>query len=394
MTCYRFGSLALVCLVAFVGCSSGSSGSNGTTRGDAFYDPPDPLPSDVPGTLIRAEEIEPFAEGVRSWRVLYVSTAVDGSPIAVSGLVAAPEGPPPGAGYDVVSWSHGTKGVSDPCTPSKGYRSGFHDFYDIAPELVAAGYVGVSSDYEGLGTPGIHPYLVGPSEGRGALDIVRAAQQLEGTGAGSRVVVWGRSQGGHGSLFAGEIAPSWAPELELLGVISAAPASEFRAIITSGVFLSGARGFIWQLTVGMDASYAELSIEDVYTPEALSEIERLLEEEACGGEFSEVAAGYDGAGFATSPLDIPAWVARLDESSPGNVKTDVPILLLQGQDDMVVPILLTNVLEDRLCAVGDEVDYRVFEGFGHNDSTLQNMPLMLEWTAARFAGEPAATTCE
>ena len=388
MRVFSICSFFAVCLMALPsGCSD-----DGSTAAD-FYSPPDPLPSDVPGTLIRAEAIEPLAEGSKAWRVLYVSTAVDGTAIAVSGLVAAPAEPASAAGYDVVTWAHGTKGVSDPCAPSKGYRSGFHDFYDIAPELVAAGYVGVMSDYEGLGTPGIHPYLVGPSEGRGVLDIVKAAQQIEEAGAGSRVVIWGRSQGGHGALFAGEIAPTWAPGLDVLGVISAAPASEFQAIITSGVLLPGARGFIWQLSVGFEASYAELSIEDVYTPDALSSIEALLDEEACGAEFGEVAATFDGAGFAMSPLEIPAWVTRLDENSPGNVPTSVPILLIQGQEDRVVPILLTNVLENRLCEIGNEVDYRVFPGYGHNDSTEKNMPLMLEWTAARFAGEPASTTC-
>ena len=388
-------SLASASLVFFIsaGCS-GSPSASGTVGGDAFYVPPDPLPSEVPGTLIRAEEIEPFSEGTKAWRVLYVSTAVDGSAIAVSGMVAAPAGPAPAIGYDVVTWSHGTKGVSDPCTPSRGYRSGFHDFYDIAPELVAEGYVGVSSDFEGLGTPGIHPYLVGASEGRGALDIVRAAQQIEGAGAGSRVVVWGRSQGGHSALFAGEIAPTWAPELEVLGVISAAPASEFQAIIGSGAFLPGARGFIWQLTVGFEASYAELSIEDLYTDEALTAINALLEQEACGAEVGEVAKDFLNAGFETSPLDLADWTARLEENSPGNVTTGVPILLIQGEADTVVPILLTNVLAQRLCAIGDELDYQVFPDFGHNDSTQQNMPLMLDWTAARFAGQPASTSCE
>lgn len=372
---------------------AGGMGGAGGVAEDPFYIPPVPLPSEVPGTLIRAEAIEPFVEGTNAWRVLYVSTAIDGSPIAVSGLVAAPSGAAPEAGYDVVTWAHGTKGVSDACAPSKGYRSGFHDFYDIAPELVAAGYVGVMSDYEGLGTPGIHPYLVGPSEGRGVLDIVKAAQQIEDAGAGSRVVIWGRSQGGHAALFAGEIAPIWAPELEVFGVISAAPASEFRGIIGLGVVLPGARGFIWQLTIGFEAAYAELSIDDVYTPEARGAIDTLLDEEACGAEFGEVAATFDGAGFATSPFDIPAWVTRLEENSPGKVPTEVPILLIQGEADMVVPIVLTDALYSRLCTIGDEIDYRVFEGYGHNDSTQQNMPLMLEWTAARFAGEPAATTC-
>jgi pimeloyl-ACP methyl ester carboxylesterase len=164
-------------------------------------------------------------------------------------------------------------------------------------------------------------------------------------------------------------------------------------VITSGVLLPGAKGFIWQLSVGFEASYAELSIEDVYAPDALIAIEALLDEGACGAEFGEVAATFDGAGFATSPLEVPAWVNRLEENSPGNVPTEVPILLIQGQEDRVVPILLTNVLENRLCGIGNEVDYRVFPGYGHNDSTEKNMPLMLEWTAARFAGEPASTTC-
>ena len=382
---------ALLCLC--LGCSGSDQAV--AIGGDAFYLPPDPLPSDVPGTLIRTQEIEPFSEGSKAWRVLYVSTAVDGTAIAVSGMVAAPGGGAPEGGYDVVTWAHGTKGVSDPCTPSKGYRSGFHDFYDIAPQLVAAGYVGVSTDYEGLGTPGIHPYLVGPSEGRGVLDIVKAAGQIEGVGAGNRVVVWGRSQGGHAALFAGEIAPSWAPELEVLGVISAAPASEFAAIVSPlGVEIPGARGFIWQLTVGLEASYSELSLDDLYGADALSAIEMLLDEEACGADVGEVAAGFDGAGFETSPLELPAWVTRLQENSPGNAVTEVPILLMQGEADMVVPSFLTGILYANLCLIGDEVDYRVFEDFGHNDSTQQNMPLMLGWTETRFAGEPAATTCE
>lgn len=379
-----------LCVAGLCAACDGGTGSSA----EDFYVPPDPLPSSVPGTLITAEEIEPFAEGSRAWRVLYVSRAVDDTPIAVSGMVAAPAGPAPEAGYDVVTWSHGTTGIPDSCAPSKGYRTGYHDFFDIAPVLVAAGYVGVATDYEGLGTPGVHPYLVGPSEGRGVLDIVKAAQQIEGAGAGSRVVIWGRSQGGHGALFAGEIAPTWAPELEILGVISAAPASEFQGVITSGVFLPGARGFIWQLSIGFVAAYEGLAMDDVYTPQALAAMQQLLDEEACGDEFGEVAGGFEGAGFATSPLNLPDWVERLDENSPGNVRAEAPILLLQGQADMIVPILLTNVLYDRLCDVGSQVDYRVFEGFGHNESTKENMPLLMEWTAARFAGDPATTTCQ
>ena len=58
---YRSWAFAAVLLCLCAGCSS-DAGTE-VTGDDAFYLPPDPLPADVPGTLIRAEEIEQFAEG-------------------------------------------------------------------------------------------------------------------------------------------------------------------------------------------------------------------------------------------------------------------------------------------------------------------------------------------
>ena len=91
--------------------------------------------------------------------------------------------------------------------------------------MMARGYVVVATDYPGLGTPGIHPYLIGVSEGRAVLDSVRAARELPDAGASDRFAVWGHSQGGHASLYTGELAASYAPELKLVGVAAAAPAT-------------------------------------------------------------------------------------------------------------------------------------------------------------------------
>lgn len=376
------------------GATGGAGGFAGASGFDpAFYVPPDPLPSDTPGTLLRSERMTPFADGMNVWRVLYVSQALDESPIAVSGMVAAPADPGPDDGRPVVSWGHGTKGVSDRCAPSRGYRISSHDFYDIAPELIAQGYVAVSSDYEGLGTEGTHPYLVGDSEGRGKLDIIRAARAIPEANAGNEVVVWGRSQGGHAALFAGEIAPEWAPELNLLGVVAAAPGSELLGALSVGPGVSRSWGFLWQITVGLEAAYPDLSLDDIYDSGTLEQIRTLVDEEACGREFNERAAEASGIGFETNPIDDAAWRARLEENSPARRPTEAAILLLQGTEDTIVPKPLTDILNANLCAIGTKVDYRIFEGFSHNDSTLMNMPLMLEWTAARFAGESAATTC-
>ena len=57
------------------------------------------------------------------------------------------------------------------------------------------------------------------------LDSVRAARDLPDAGASNRFAVWGHSQGGHASLYTGELAASYAPDLKLVGVAAAAPAT-------------------------------------------------------------------------------------------------------------------------------------------------------------------------
>ena len=83
----------------------------------------------------------------------------------------------------------------------------------------------VATDYAGLGTKGIHPYLIGESEARSVLDSVRAARALPNSGASNRFAVLGHSQGGHAALDPGQVAARYAPDLKLVGVAAAAPAT-------------------------------------------------------------------------------------------------------------------------------------------------------------------------
>ena len=182
--------------------------------------------------------------------VIYQSTRVsDGAPIAVSGIVAIPQGNPPTGGWPVVSWSHGTVGVADRGAPSLDSEEladigdptdppmTVHRKINAAPhgllnEFLNRGWAVVMTDYEGLGTRGPHPYLFGTSEARGVLDIVRAARALHNrdTATGQetisrRFVIVGHSQGGQAALFAAHLAPTWTAELTLLAVAAIAPAS-------------------------------------------------------------------------------------------------------------------------------------------------------------------------
>jgi acetyl esterase/lipase len=91
--------------------------------------------------------------------------------------------------------------------------------------IIAQRHIVVATDYAGLGTEGIHPYLIGESEARSVLDSVRAARALPNSGASNRFAVWGHSQGGHAALYTGQVAARYAPDLKLVGVAAAAPAT-------------------------------------------------------------------------------------------------------------------------------------------------------------------------
>src|SRR5436305_1920461 len=144
--------------------------------GTAFYTPPSPLPGKTHGDLIWARKLtgQPaLAPAASNQLVLYRSTGVNGKPVAVSGTVSLPKGKAPKGGWPVITWAHGTTGIADACAPSL-----IGTVYDspLLNKWLKAGYAVVRTDYEGLGTPAEpHPYLIGASEGRSVLDIVRAA---------------------------------------------------------------------------------------------------------------------------------------------------------------------------------------------------------------------------
>jgi hypothetical protein len=147
------------------------------------------------------------------------------------------------------------------------------------------------------------------------------------------------------------------------------------------------------MILAYEATYPDLNLEDIYDDETLHTIRALAAQEVCSSDFAAAASNVENAGFVTNPSDVPRWHERLLENSPGYTGTEMPILLLQGSADPGVPQWQTDILFDRLCRIGSQTDYRVFEGYNHVGSLTLNVPTALEWTAARFAGEPASDTC-
>ena len=236
--------------------------------------------------------------------------------------------------------------------------------------------------------------FVGESEGRGVLDIVRAARQIPEAGASERVVVIGRSQGGQAALFAGELAASYAPELDVLGVVAAAPLStlytESGLSIASFARLPGVSVLFWGAAAGFKAAYGDMGLDVIFSPEALAALPEA--EGLCGADVEAFADSFPQGGIATLPGDVEAWRDLLQQNSPGNVASPMPLLVVQGDAD-VLKSFTDRLVDEKLCALGDTVEYRVFVGTDHVGSTRDHFPELLAWTADRFAGLPPVSTC-
>jgi alpha-beta hydrolase superfamily lysophospholipase len=381
--------LATLAVLALTATAIAPSAAAAVKDGADFYTPPTNMPKKAPGTIIRSTPIT-APSGAKAWKVLYHSRSVNGDDIAVSGVVVVPTGAAPKDGRPVVTWAHGTEGLGDDCAPSKDADTA--TTLAFVKQLVDAGYVVAATDYEGLGTPGVHPYLVGESEGRSVLDAARAARLLKGSGAGDRVLVAGHSQGGQAALFAGELAKSYAPELDVLGVAAAAPAADVEHILPLAAGISGAAGYLAMGIQGFHAAYPEADPATVLSPDAAAKSQAATTQ--CAADVMRAFQGVSGpAVLARDPLSIPAIRKLLHENSAGNRPAGAPLLIVQGSADTTIPKVLTDAFDVKACAAGATVDYRVYEGATHTTVIVAAQDDVVQWLADRVAGKPAPTTC-
>ena len=347
-----------------------------------------PLPPAPPGTLIRSEPL-PAPVGVRGWRILYHSRTLADADIAVSGTVFAPTTPAPPTGRPVVAWAHGTTGSGDSCAPSTDLQplNGIED----GTALLAAGDVIVASDYEGLGTPGPHPYLVGASEARSVLDAVRAAIHLPEAGTGNAFAVFGHSQGGQAALAVGQLAATYAPDLHLIAAAATAPPTDLTALTARLTHLDYGIAYLVEAAAGYSATDPSANLSAILTPKAAASLPLL--ETGCTDDLITAYAGMSIQDtFIHDPRTTPPWSTGFARAAIDRLPGDLPILILQGSQDPIVSADITTATVHRLCAAGDLVDYHLYPEAAHNVVPAAADDLNT-WLAGRFQHQPPPTTC-
>ncbi len=380
-----FGGMAAACAAVIVLAAPARA---------QFYDV---NPADIPGqpgSVIRVAAFENSPAGAQAYRVLYRSVGLQGEPIAVSGTVIHPLGQPPAGGRNVIAWAHPTTGVARRCAPSM-WPLMFDDIPGLT-EMIARGYVIAATDYPGLGTPGTHPYMVGVSEGRAVLDMVRAAMNMPEPGAGARFVAWGHSQGGHAALFAGELARQYAPELKLLGVAAAAPATYlgelFAADIDGRVGRALASFALWSWSRIYDAP-----LDAVLFPQAVPAFDRVAA--GCIESLNQAL----GVALAERPLQgqflkvnitrTEPWKTFIARNTPGHAPAGMAYFIAQGTADTTVRPRITAQFVRALCQQNVPVRFVSMPGLNHTQIARGAARAAVAWMADRFAAAPPPSDC-
>jgi alpha-beta hydrolase superfamily lysophospholipase len=347
----------------------------------------------APGDLVSVTTIEAPAHA-KAWRVIYETTGLNGAPRTVSGLIVVPDGKAPPGGRPVVSWAHPTTGIAESCGPSASRNR-----YALIPDLssmIARGYVVAATDYPGLGTPGIHPYLIGVSEARSVIDIVRAARKFPTAAASSRYVAWGHSQGGQAVLFVDQIAASYAPELQLLGAVAVAPPTQLKDNLHDVIATDSGRVLASYTLVAWSQLY-DTPLVDV-TRRGSRPIIRLVAKQ-CALTFLTGSAVMLTAKLLSANMVLPSfwtsdtWVDAARENSPDPSRMRAPLLVAQGTQDHLVLPSFTAAFVRTACASGARVDLLHIDGGSHFWAGVDSAAFAENWIAQRFASQPLPSGC-
>ncbi|NLE78353.1 MAG: lipase [Rhodococcus sp.] len=332
----------------------------------------------VPGTVTHSEPLPSelsLPGAAAAYRLTYNTLGIGEQPATSTGAVFVPEGAAPEGGWPILSWAHGTVGLGDDCAPSEHPRTPRDSAY--LSHWLDEGYAVVATDYVGLGTPGLHPYLDGDVAAHSVIDMVRAGRAVVPELSNKWMAI-GQSQGGHAAVYTAHEATSYAPELDFRGAVATGAPSNLEHLFPFGdpafpeIGLDGLTTFSTYILAGMREADPGLDVNSYLTPRGreLVDSARTL----CYDDQAERVAGVSVGALLSRSLNNPEFRGAITNYlAVPTTGYDRPLFLGQGLTDTVVPAPLSFALAPQLLAGGADVTYRTYPT-DHNGTMAASLP--------------------
>jgi triacylglycerol lipase len=394
--------------------------ADGCTAADAdIYRPPAQATA-APGTVIACRQVDSLpmvgsGTPLTAWKVQYGSTDGHGKANAVAGTVAVPKAAWPGPGpRPLVAFVPGTLGIGSQCAFSKQLAGEYQDAYE-GPNIAALlkkGYAVAATDGAGYLEGQVHPYVSGADAGHAVLDMARAAAKVPGSGVSpaAQVGLWGYSEGGSGSLWAAQLARSYAPELKVVAVASGGVPADLKAVarnLNGGAFA----GFLMDAVIGMAVTHPDMPFDELLDDEgrkAVHDAESLC---AVGTVTRFAGARVENYTkdrlsleqlFALRGPDGTTWGEIVDTNKLGvgvgpagsgaRYEIGFPVLQYHGALDEVIPAAVGEAAHRAYCAAGIPAEWRPYPA-DHLLGDGQAVDDSVAWLGTRFEGKAATGNC-
>lgn len=272
--------------------------------------------------------------------------------------------------------------------------------------MVARGFAVVVTDGVGLGTPGPVPILMRQAAGTALLDAARAAMKLPGTSLDPHgpVALWGWSSGGQASGSAAELAPSYAPDLHLVGAWIGAPPADLTLLppfLDGSIFLV-ALGYALN---GIAAAYPQAA--PLLLPALSEQGKDLLTRSATMCVVEGVLTfsfHHLNEYFSIDPAEVfssEAVRTVLNAQRLGTMKSAIPVFISTNRFDPFFPWGGSRQLALDWCAKGADVEFWTNRQppFLNKLAINHLLPYFVDgeramgWIADRFNGQPTTPNC-
>jgi triacylglycerol lipase len=316
----------------------------------------------------------------------------------------------------LIVYGPGTQGQGDQCAPSRQFNQGIHwsPYLDLAfnyeelfvATMVARGFAIVMTDYQGLGTPGLHTYVNRAAQGDAMIDAARAAMRLPGTSLDPHgpLAFWGYSQGGGAAASAAELASTYGSDLHVVGSYAGAPPADLKELFpyADGSALVGVVGYALNSVITTYPEFAD-AIRSKLTPRGADMLDKVQDQ--CIAETIAKFMFRHLQPYFTEDINQlvneEPFKSLFDMQRIGRLKPNAPVLINSNRYDPLVPWTAANQLGRDWCAQGADVEFRTNEEppflnklvINHALPMLVDGEAAMQWIADRFDAVPTTPNC-
>jgi hypothetical protein len=374
---------------------------------DAFYtySGSTPLSEIAPGTVLKTRSTELVVDGApapyAAQQVLYRTSGEIGQATATVATIIKPL-VSIGA-VKLISYQTFYDALGSECDPSYTLQGGNPSYSDaqidatLLENYLRAGYTVVTSDYEGESLD----WAAGQESGYNTLDGIRAAEQALGVARSTSVGMVGYSGGAIATEWASELAPTYASELNIVGVAEGGIPVDYAHNLTYiNGDTDGWAGVIPAVLVGVSRAF------NIDLNNYLSTYGQQVVNQVSGECINNFAGSYNGLTVQQllkpqyqNFLAIPTFASVINHltmgTSPGHPAEPLFMAVgnADGTGDNVMVANDVEALAHKYCEVGVPVTFSEYSGLDHEEAIAPFEASALSFLEERFAGGPAPNGC-